>query len=126
MKQGILERLAKGIVLGDGGYLLELEKRGYVQAGPFTPEVSLTNPEALRQLHREFLLAGAEVLQTLTFYASEEKLSTVGLQGEAGEIKRAPGRISREVAAWGDGLVGGNFRFTWGHGPAAPQTPDSG
>ena len=36
---GILERLSKGVVLGDGGYLLELEKRGYVQPGPFPPEV---------------------------------------------------------------------------------------
>ena len=41
-KTGILERLAAGPVVGDGGYLLELEKRGYVQAGPFTPEVSIT------------------------------------------------------------------------------------
>ena len=40
MKRGILERLKSGIVLGDGGYLLELEKRGYVQSGPFTPEVT--------------------------------------------------------------------------------------
>ena len=31
-KKGILERLAEGIVLGDGGYLLELEKRGRVRA----------------------------------------------------------------------------------------------
>ena len=29
MTKGILERLAEGPVLGDGGYLLELEKRGY-------------------------------------------------------------------------------------------------
>jgi hypothetical protein len=36
--KGILERLREGVVLGDGGYVLELEKRGYVQAGPFTPE----------------------------------------------------------------------------------------
>src|SRR5881409_1793968 len=49
--RGILERLDEGPVLGDGGYLLELEKRGYVRAGPFTPEVALLNPEALRQLH---------------------------------------------------------------------------
>src|SRR5919197_101540 len=62
MAEGLLERLARGPVLGDGGYLLELEKRGYVQAGPFTPEVSITNPEALAELHREFLRAGAEVL----------------------------------------------------------------
>ena len=60
MKKGILERLKEGPVLGDGGYLLELEKRGWVRAGPFTPEVALLNPEALRQLHIEFREAGAE------------------------------------------------------------------
>ena len=32
MNEGILQRLSEGIVLGDGGYLLELERRGYVQA----------------------------------------------------------------------------------------------
>src|SRR5215210_5260651 len=88
-KRGILERLAAGPVVGDGGYLLELEKRGYVQAGPFTPEVSITHPEALLQLHREFLLAGADVLQALTFYASEEKLATVGLGDKVDEINKA-------------------------------------
>src|SRR5690242_10265512 len=51
MTKGILERLAEGPVLGDGGYLLELEKRGYVQAGPFTPEVVIEHPDALAQLH---------------------------------------------------------------------------
>ena len=35
MPTGILERLSEGVALGDGGYLLELERRGYVQAGPF-------------------------------------------------------------------------------------------
>src|SRR5467141_2749016 len=70
---GILERLAKGVVLGDGGYLLELEKRGYVQAGPFTPEVVLEHPSAVKELHQEFLDAGAEVLQSLAFYASKER-----------------------------------------------------
>ena len=47
MPKGILERLADGPVLGDGGYLLEMEKRGYVQAGPFTPEVVIEHPDAL-------------------------------------------------------------------------------
>ena len=73
MRGGILERLADGIVLGDGGYLLELEKRGYVQAGPFTPEVSVTHPEALAQLHREFMLAGADGLQTMWIVAQRKK-----------------------------------------------------
>ena len=53
-KKGLLERLKEGPVLGDGGYLLELEKRGWVRAGPFTPEVALTYPAALRELHIEF------------------------------------------------------------------------
>src|SRR5438105_838030 len=102
MATGFLERLVEGPVLGDGGYLLELEKRGYVRAGPFTPEVSITNPDALRQLHREFQQAGAEVLQALTFYASEEKLATVSLAGRVDDINRAAVRIAREVAAEGD------------------------
>ncbi len=40
MQRGILKRLSEGAVLGDGGYLLELERRGFVRAGPFVPEVS--------------------------------------------------------------------------------------
>jgi hypothetical protein len=93
MPMGILERLAEGPVLGDGGYLLELEKRGYVQAGPFTPEVVVEHPEALVQLHREFLRAGAEVLQTMTFYASDDKLATVGMEGMVDDINRDAVRI---------------------------------
>ena len=57
-KKSILERLKEGPVLGDGDYLLELEKRGWVRAGPFTPEVSLARPDALRELHIEFREAG--------------------------------------------------------------------
>jgi betaine-homocysteine S-methyltransferase len=124
MKEGILERLARGPVLGDGGYLLELEKRGYVQAGPFTPEVSITHPEALAELHREFLRAGAEVLQTLTFYASEDKLATVGLEGRVEEINRAAVRIARSVAAEGNALVAGNLSLTWAYDPADPSSAD--
>jgi betaine-homocysteine S-methyltransferase len=112
MKKGILEKLKEGPVLGDGGYLLELEKRGWVRAGPFTPEVALTNPEALRQLHIEFREAGAEVLQALTFYASRDKLATVGLQNRLGELNRAAVRIAKDVA--GDAcLVAGNLSLTW-------------
>src|SRR5437667_10769428 len=98
MKKGILQKLKEGPVLGDGGYLLELEKRGWVHAGPYTPEVALTNPEALRQLHIEFREAGAEVLQALTFYASRDKLATVALQDRLADLNRAAVRIAKDVA----------------------------
>ena len=54
-KKSLLDRLAEGPVIGDGGFVFELEKRGYVKAGPWTPEATVENPEAVRQLHREFL-----------------------------------------------------------------------
>src|SRR6266550_6253809 len=124
MKRGLLERLAEGVVLGDGGYLLEMEKRGYVRAGPFTPEVSITNPDALAQLHREVMRAGAEVLQALTFYASEDKLATVGLAGKVDDINRAAVEVARQVAEEGDALVAGNLSLTWAYDPQDPGSPD--
>ena len=38
----ILDKLKKDVVLGDGGMIFELERRGYVRAGPYTPR-SLSN-----------------------------------------------------------------------------------
>jgi betaine-homocysteine S-methyltransferase len=115
-KKGILERLGEGVVLGDGGYILELERRGYVQAGPFTPEVAIEHPEALRQLHREFLRAGADVLQALTFYASKDKLGTAGYAEEVEAINRAAVRIAGEVAG-DEALVAGTLSLTWMYDP---------
>src|SRR5437879_8773631 len=122
---GILERLSKGVVLGDGGYLLELEKRGYVQPGPFTPEVVLEHPSAVTELHREFLDAGAEVLQSLAFYASKEKLATTGYADRVGDINRAAVRLAREVAGE-RALVAANLSLTWMYDPKDGASRDNG
>ena len=123
-KKGILERLKEGVVLGDGGYLLELEKRGWVQAGPFTPEVVLMRPQAIKELHTEFKTAGAEVLQALTFYASRDKLGTVGLADRLEDMNRAAVRLCREVAG-DDCLVAGNISLTWMYEPDSPKAKDT-
>jgi len=81
--KSVIELLNEGTVLGDGGYLIELERRGYVDSGSgrervgtgtgsgqFTPEVAIENPDALCELHREFLRAGSQVLQALTFFGT--------------------------------------------------------
>jgi betaine-homocysteine S-methyltransferase len=122
-KTGILEKLAQGPVLGDGGYLLELEKRGRVRAGPFTPEVALENPEALLELHREFRDAGSEVLQSLTFYASRDKLATVGMGDRVEELNRAAVRIARQGAG-NRCLVAGNISLTWMYEPNDKASAD--
>jgi len=115
-KKNILERLAEGVVVGDGGFVVALEKRGYVKAGPWTPEASVEHPEAVRQLHREFLRAGADVMQALTFYASEDKLQNrgnmAGRKISADEVNQASCNLAREVANEGNALVAGGLTQT--------------
>jgi len=112
-KKGLLERLAQGPVIGDGGFVFALEKRGYVKAGPWTPESAVEDPEAVRQLHREFLRAGADVMQAFTFYASEDKLTNRG--NKAGKtigveaINRAAAKLAKEVADEGGALTLGGI-----------------
>ena len=45
-KKGLIERLNEGPVIGDGGFVFALEKRGYVKAGPWTPEATVEHPDA--------------------------------------------------------------------------------
>ena len=135
MRGNLVDRIRQqGILLGDGGYLLELERRGYVDSGSereevgtgrgsgqFTPEVAIEHPEALRGLHAEFLRAGAQVLQALTFFATREKLTRAGYGPQTEAINMAAVRIAREIA--GDqALVAGSVSRTQlleREGPAA-------
>lgn len=44
--QGLLERLQEGVVVGDGGMVFNMEKRGYVNGGIWTTEAAVEHPEA--------------------------------------------------------------------------------
>lgn len=112
-KTGLLERLEKGIVLGAEGYVFELERRGYLQAGAYVPEVVLDHPGAVKELHREFLYAGADVMVALTYYAHRDKLRAIGREGDLERLNREAIRLAQEVAAEGDALVAGNISNTW-------------
>lgn len=109
-KKDILARLNAGeVIIGDGGFVFELEKRGYVCAGPWTPEACFEHPEAVKQLHREFLRSGSDVMQTFTFYASDDKLKNRG--NKASENWTCKGlndkacKIAREVADEGENVL---------------------
>jgi betaine-homocysteine S-methyltransferase len=114
------QRLAEGPMIGAEGYVFELERRGYIKAGPYVPEVILDAPDALRQLHREFLRAGSDVMVALTYYAHREKLKDVGRADQLEELNRAAVRIANEIAREGDALVAGNICNTWSYDPAHP------
>src|SRR6516225_1997854 len=98
---GIVERLKNGTVLGAEGYVFELERRGYIKAGPYVPEVILDAPDALVELHREFLRAGAEVMVALTYYAHREKLRILGREADLEQMNRTAVRIANQVAREG-------------------------
>jgi betaine-homocysteine S-methyltransferase len=114
------QRLGEGVVLGAEGYVFELERRGYIQAGPFVPEVILDEPDALRQLHRDFLRAGSDVMVALTYYAHRDKLRDVGRGDDLEEMNRQAVRIANEIAAEGGALVAGNICNTWSYDPKDP------
>lgn len=118
----ILEKLAEDVVLGDGGAIFELERRGYISAGPFTPQVVIEVPDAVRQMQIDFARAGAEVLQAVTYYAHEEKLKDVGAAGKLKEINENAVRIARLVADEYGCLVAGNLCNTWVYDPADAAT----
>ena len=124
MPTSFLQLLRDGVVVGDGGYLIELERRGHVDSGSdrekvgtgkgsgqFTPEVAIEHPSALVGLHEEFLNAGAQVLQALTFFATREKLTRAGYGAQTEAINAAAVRLARQVA--GDkALVAGSVSRT--------------
>src|SRR5215469_9056558 len=74
----LLARLTDGAVVCAEGYVFELERRGYLQAGSFVPEVLFEHPEVVEQLHMDFVHAGSDVTQALTYYVHREKLRVIG------------------------------------------------
>lgn len=105
----LLDRLAEGPVICAEGYLFEFERRGYLQAGAFVPEVVLEEPGLVAQLHREFVHAGSDVVEAFTYYAHREKLALIGREGDLETMNRQALSIAKEVAAEHDSLLAGNI-----------------
>ncbi len=106
---GLLERLERGPVICAEGYLFELERRGYVQAGPFVPEVVLDHPEVVAQLHRDFVRAGSDVVEAFTYYGHREKMRIVGKEHLLEALNRQALAIAKEVADEADSLLAGDI-----------------
>merc|ERR1719189_2814914 len=111
--KGLMERLNEGPVIGDGGYVFAMEKRGYCKAGPWTPEATVEHPEAVLELHRQFARSGADVLQTFTFYASEDKLDNRGNYAAkshgVSDINLAACKLAQQVSNEYGGLTAGGI-----------------
>ena len=64
---GLLERLRDGgTIVAAEGYLFEFERRGYLKAGTFVPEVVVEHPDLVKAVHEEYVHAGSNVVEALT------------------------------------------------------------
>src|SRR3977135_4531832 len=95
---GLMRRLAEGPVICAEGYVFELERRGYLQAGAFVPTVLTEHPEVVEQLHMDFVHAGSDVTQALTYYVHREKLRVIGREKDLVPMNRIALQIAKKVA----------------------------
>jgi betaine-homocysteine S-methyltransferase len=114
----LLSRLKDGAVICAEGYVFELERRGYLQAGAFVPEVLFEHPEVVEQLHMDFVHAGSDVTQALTYYVHREKLRVIGREKDLVPMNRAALGIARRVARRTGTLFAGDLCNTNIYDPA--------
>src|SRR5690242_21394722 len=111
MPSPFLERLKQGPVLADGATGTLLYERGVAFDQSFD-ELNLSRPEVVEALHRDYLVAGAELIETNTFGANPVRLAAHGLEDRARLIARQGVKIARTareirgVSAFVAGSVG--------------------
>ncbi|RUS75368.1 hypothetical protein EGW08_016858 [Elysia chlorotica] len=116
------ERLRDGeTVVCAEGYMWELERRGFVCSGDFTPEVVLDYPERVRALHEEFVLAGSDVVEAFTYYAHEAKLKSVGRESDFADLNLNSLKMAREIADRYGKLMAGNICNSTSFDPGDPD-----
>jgi len=69
-------------------------------------ELNLRQPDLVRDIHREYVRVGAELLETNTFGANPLKLATHGLAGETERINTAAASLAREAAGTRAAVLG--------------------
>ncbi len=88
---------SRALVLFDGAMGTMLYAKG-VFINQCYDELNVRAPDLVREVHRAYVKAGAEVLETNSFGANRVKLAQFGLEAQVREINRAAARIARDVA----------------------------
>jgi methionine synthase I (cobalamin-dependent)/5,10-methylenetetrahydrofolate reductase len=119
-------RLARGPVLVDGAMGTLLFSRGIPQRACLD-ELPTIRPDMIGTIHREYLEAGAEIIETATFGANRIRLAQYGLATAAHRLNRRAAQVAREArdVAGLDALVAGSIGPLGGP-THAPERPDPG
>jgi len=103
--QEFRDQLSRRVLVADGAMGTMLYSRGVFINRCFD-ELSLSAPDMVRQIHQEYVKAGAEILETNTFGANRPRLAAFGMAEKLREINRAGVRLARE-ASQGSAFVAG-------------------
>ncbi len=108
-RQRFRSRVADRPLLVDGGLGTLLFSRGVPQR-TCLEELVTTHPEVVGAAHREYLQAGAELIETVTFGANRQRLAALGLEGRVNGLNRRAAQLAREAreVSGRDALVGGS------------------
>lgn len=103
----VLARVAAGeLVVIDGGTGTEIQRRGgAMDDATWCAEANLRRPDLVREVHRAYLEAGAEVIIANTFATSPLLFATVGRDDDVATIDRAAVRLACEAVAAADGTA---------------------
>ncbi len=104
--KGLRERLNNEVIVFDGGVGTYLYEKG-VYINTCFDELNLTNPDLVSDVHRDYINAGADVIETNTFGANRFKLAPHGLEGKVHEINLRGARLAKSTAQ-GKALVAGS------------------
>jgi methionine synthase / methylenetetrahydrofolate reductase(NADPH) len=108
MYGSFLEALRENVIVADGAMGTMLYAKG-VYLNRCYDEMNLSQPEVVQEIHREYLQAGAQLLETNTFGANSVKLGPHGLAECVEEINRRGAELAKDVAgerAWVGGSIG--------------------
>jgi methionine synthase I (cobalamin-dependent)/5,10-methylenetetrahydrofolate reductase len=109
MATDLLARIKESTVLCDGAMGTLLYSKG-IFINRCYDELNITQPELIRGVHKEYLQAGAEIIETNTFGANALRLGRHSLADRVRDINLAGAQIAREAAksfdVWVAGSVG--------------------
>src|SRR5437899_7439784 len=97
------QQLSQRVLVADGAMGTMLYARGVFINRCFD-ELNVSSPDMVRQIHQDYVKAGAEILETNTFGANRPRLAAFGLAEKLKAINLGGGRLAREAAAAKDGV----------------------
>ena len=86
-----------GVYVFDGAMGTRLYDKG-VYINRSYDELNIAAPDMVREVHAEYVAAGADIIETNSFGATRHLLQTYGLEGKLHEINVAAARLAREAA----------------------------